>query len=121
MTHREQLTLEAYRKLRPAWERGVEEVLLRQVVLRFRKGVETQRLCELVVDDDDYRQVESGMARCSDHAHDKAPEGGIALPEPEELLEDIELLESWRSSIETRANEPRKRRKARTAGASAGS
>jgi len=120
-SEREQLTLEAYRKLRLAWERGVEEVLLRQVVLRFRKGVETQRLCELVVDDGDYRQVESGTARCSDYAHDKALEGGIALPEPEELLEDIELLESWRSSIEARASETRKRRKACAASASAGS
>jgi energy-coupling factor transporter ATP-binding protein EcfA2 len=108
----ERMTLEAYRKLRLAWERGVEEVLLRQVVLRFRKGIETQRLSELVVDDGDYRQVEAGMARCSDYAHDKALEGGIALPDPEDLLQDIELLESWRASLEARAAETRKRRKA---------
>lgn len=37
-----------------AWERAVEEVLLREVILRFRKGVETQRLAGVVVDDEDY-------------------------------------------------------------------
>lgn len=40
--HRKQ-TIDAYFRLRMAWERAVEEVLLREVILRFRKGVETQR------------------------------------------------------------------------------
>jgi hypothetical protein len=44
----------AYFRLRLAWERAVEEVLLREVILRFRKGVETQRLVSVVVEDSDY-------------------------------------------------------------------
>lgn len=36
------LTVEAYFRLRMAWERAVEEVLLREVILRFRKGVGKQ-------------------------------------------------------------------------------
>jgi len=47
-------TIDAYFHLRMAWERVAEEVLLRNVVLRFRKGVETQRLAQVVIDDDDY-------------------------------------------------------------------
>ena len=47
------LTIEAYFHLRMAWERAVEEVLLREVILRFRKGVETQRLAGVMVEDDD--------------------------------------------------------------------
>lgn len=104
-------TVEAYFRLRLAWERAVEEVLLRQVVLRFRKGVETQRLAEVVVTDEDYATVKAGMSRCSDYAHDKALIGGVAVPDPDELLADINALEAWRSSVEKRGVEMGKKRK----------
>jgi hypothetical protein len=94
------------------WERTVEEVLLRKVVLRFRKGVETQRLAEVVVDDSDYAQVDAGMTKCSNYAHDKALMGGVAVPEPDELLADIAALETWRAQIEKRSGEIAKKRKA---------
>src|SRR6185312_16798256 len=38
------LATNVYADLRRTWERAVEDVLLNQVVLRFRPGVETQRL-----------------------------------------------------------------------------
>lgn len=60
-------------------------MLLREVILRFRKGVETQRLAGVSVEDDDYAQVYAGMTKCSNYAHDKALVGGIAIPEPDEL------------------------------------
>ncbi|MGL6162421.1 AAA family ATPase [Microbulbifer sp.] len=105
-------TVDAYFQLRMAWERAVEEVLLRQVILRFRKGVETQRLAGVVVDDEDYAQVNAGMARCSNYAHDKALMGGVAVPDPDELLADIMALETWRTQIEKRSVETAKKRKA---------
>lgn len=116
--HRKQ-TVEAYFRLRMAWERAVEEVLLRQVILRFRKGVETQRLAEVVVDDEDYAQVNAGMSRCSNYAHDKALEGGIAIPDPEELLADINALETWRLQVEKRSADIGKKRKGGIVAASA--
>jgi hypothetical protein len=85
--HRKQ-TVDACFRLRMAWERAVEEVLLREVILRFRKGVETQRLVGVVVDDEDYAQVNAGMTKCSNCAHDKALLGGVAAPDPDELLAD---------------------------------
>jgi hypothetical protein len=106
------LTVDAYFHLRMAWERAVEEVLLRRVVLRFRKGIETQRLAEVVVDDSDYAQVDAGMTRCSNFAHDKALMGGVAVPDPDELLSDIMALETWRAQIEKRSAETAKKRKA---------
>lgn len=109
--HRKQ-TIDAYFRLRMAWERAVEEVLLREVILRFRKGVETQRLAGVVVDDDDYAQVNAGMTKCSNYAHDKALMGGIAVPDPDELLADITALEMWRAQIEKRGVETAKKRKA---------
>ncbi len=94
-----------------AWERAVEEVLLRRVVLRFRKGIETQRLAEVNVDDTDYTQVDTGMTKCSNCAHDKAFMGGVAVPEPDELLDDILKLEKWRTEVEKRSKDTAKRRK----------
>ncbi|WP_267966380.1 AAA family ATPase [Hydrogenophaga sp. NFH-34] len=115
--HRRQ-TVDAYFRLRMAWERAVEEVLLREVILRFRKGVETQRLAGVVVEDDDYAQVNAGMTKCSNYAHDKALMGGVAVPEPDELLADIMALETWRGQVETRNVNTAKKRKAGPAVAS---
>ncbi|MDX9669593.1 MULTISPECIES: AAA family ATPase [unclassified Pseudomonas] len=111
--HRRQ-TVEAYFLLRMAWERAVEEVLLRCVVLRFRKGVETQRLSGVIVDDNDYLQVTAGMSKCSNYAHDKAMAGDIAVPDPDELLTDIQALEAWRLQIETRSTATSRARKSGT-------
>ncbi len=110
--HRRQ-TIDAYLRLRMTWERAVEEVLLRKVVLRFRKGIETQRLSEVIVDDSDYMQVNAGMTKCSNYAHDKALMGSsVAVPDPDELLSDIMALETWRAKIEKRSSNTAKARKA---------
>lgn len=109
--HRRQ-TVDAYFRLRMAWERAVEEVLLREVILRFRKGVETQRLVGVSVGDDDYAQVNAGMSKCSNYAHDKAMMGGVAVPDPDELLADILTLENWRALVHKRSEDTAKKRKA---------
>ena len=105
-------TVEAYFRLRMAWERAVEEVLLREVILRFRKGVEMQRLAGVVVEDGDYAQVYAGMSKCSNYAHDKALQGGVAVPDPDELLADITELDTWRENIEKRSKVTAQARKA---------
>jgi hypothetical protein len=99
---RKKETVEAYLLLRNAWERAVEEVLLNEVVLRFRKGVETNRLSNVSVDESDYATVREGMSRCSNYIHDKAILGGVAIPEPEDLLDDINALENWRLRLVAR-------------------
>lgn len=104
-------TKEVYRNLRIAWERGVEEVLFRNVVLRFRKSIETTRLSEVVVDDSDYAEISAGMSKCSNHAHDGAVELGIAIPHPDELLADIDALEDWRKRTEARATGTKDKRR----------
>jgi ABC-type cobalamin/Fe3+-siderophores transport system ATPase subunit len=105
-------TVDAYFRLRMTWERAVEEVLLREVILRFRKGIETQRLAGVVVEDGDYAEVYAGMKKCSNYAHDKALQGGVAVPDPDELLADIMALDNWRAGIEARATATAKKRKA---------
>ena len=109
--HRRQ-TVDAYFHLRMAWERAIEEVLLHGVVVRFRQGLETQKLIGVCVEDDDYSQVNAGMAKCSSYVHDKAMMGGVAIPDPDELLKDINALETWRVRIDQRNKDTAKKRKA---------
>ncbi len=97
------LTTSAYGKLRLAWERCVEEVLLNGAVQRFGEGVSTQRLKAVAVTDDDYKQIEGGMSKSSKFEHDAAsPVGRLPIPEPDELLADIESLEAFRAAVDKR-------------------
>ena len=59
-----------------------------------------------------YAQANAGMTKCSNYAHDKALVGGVAVPEPDELLADIMALETWRAQVEKRSGETAKKRKA---------
>lgn len=94
------LTSRAYGDLRLAWERCVEEVLFNGVIQRFGEGVSTQRLKEVAVSDDDYRAIDAGMTKCSKFEHDAAVRvGRLPVPQPDELSEDIEKLESWRDLV----------------------
>jgi len=104
-------TRDAYYHLRMAWERGVEEVLFQGAVTRFGEGISTQKLSYVVVEDVDYQQIEAGMTKSSKFAaHDPALGAHLPTPHPDELLDDIEALEIWRNSIETRKNAIRARR-----------
>jgi hypothetical protein len=110
LEHRKQ-TAQAYLHLRIAWERAVEEVLFGSVVLRFRKGIETNRLAGVSIEDADYATVDQWMTKCSNYAHDQALLGGTEAPDPDELLTDINALDTWRKQIDARREQVRKRRK----------
>ncbi|MRK20091.1 AAA family ATPase [Pseudomonas sp. JG-B] len=105
------LTAACYGRLRLAWERCVEEVLLNGAVQRFGEGVSTQRLKSVVVTDDDYREVETGMSKSSKFEHDAATAvGRLPMPEPDELEQDIEKLSAWRIALDKRLKETAKAR-----------
>lgn len=100
------LTAACYGRLRLAWERCVEEVLLNGAVQRFGEGISTQRLKLVVVTDDDYREVDSGMSKSSKFEHDAATNvGRLPVPEPDELEADIERLAAWRIDLDKRSKE----------------
>ena len=107
-----QRTREAYVEVRMSWERALEEVLFGKVVIRFRKSIMTDRLKNVLVDESDYPEVEAGMTKCSNYAHDKAMEGGPAMPHPDELLADINALDKWRVKVVSRSRALVERRKA---------
>lgn len=104
------LTRDTYYHLRLAWERGVEEVLFQSAVTRFAEGVSTQKLSYVIVEDSDYTKIEAGMTRSSKFAHDPAPSAHLPTPHPDELSADIEALETWRQSVESRKEAIRTRR-----------
>ena len=92
-----------YGRLRDSWERMVEEVLLRDVIQRFRRGIETQKLREVYVDAPDVKTIHFGMAKCSQYAHDAAREAQIPVPPPDEFLRDVEELDKYIAAITARA------------------
>ncbi len=104
-------TIDAYQQMRLTWERAVEEVLFRETVLRFRKGVSTQLLAGVVVEDADYIAIDKGMTKCSKYSHDNALLSGGSVPDPDELIADINALEAWRIEVEKRNSDITKKRK----------
>jgi len=111
-TEATRLSREAYSHLRMAWERGVEEVLLQSTVTRFDEGVSTQRLRGVVVEDGDYDAVNAGMTKSSKFSgHDPAMAAHLPTPHPDELRDDIDKLETWRTSVEARKSAIEARRK----------
>ncbi len=97
------LTTATYGRLRLAWERCVEEVLLNGVVQRFGEGVSTQKLKAVLVTDDDYKQINAGMTKSSKFEHDAAsPVGRLPIPDPDELAKDIDSLEAFRVAVDKR-------------------
>lgn len=102
------LARDLYNDLRMTWERGVEEVLFHEVVLRFRKGVETNRLKKVTVEPEDVTAITAGMSKCSNYTgHDGAQEANVAPPSPDEMEADITALETWRKSVVARREKKR--------------
>ena len=91
-----------YGRLREAWERALEEVLLNGVVQRFRPGIETKRLAKVYdIREADCKAVEEGMTKASAWliGHDQAAVARSPVPGPAELKKDIEALETWVKGI----------------------
>jgi hypothetical protein len=96
-----------YGLLREAWERALEEVLLCKIVERYRPGIQTQQITKLAdVTEDDCRQLEAAMTRCSRwlRGHDQAAAARAPVPAPDELKADIEALENWVKAVNKRRN-----------------
>ena len=94
-----------YSKLRSAWERAVEAVLLDDVIKRMGSAVHTQKLKKLLdIQDDDINIVSENMSKCSrlTEAHDDPLVAPNAAPTIEEFESDIQTLDNWIKSIRKR-------------------
>ncbi|PAU74138.1 AAA family ATPase [Halomonas salipaludis] len=95
-----------YGYLREAWERLVEEKLLNQVVTRFGRAVQTNRLRRLIDDisQSDFDRVEQGMSRCSTYfrGHDSAPAVGDPFPTIQEIEDDLACLSDFNEELQNK-------------------
>ncbi len=94
-----------YGLMREAWEQAAGEVLLNNVVERYRPSIETQRLKYLHdITEEDCKTVESAMAECSRwmRGHDHPAADGTPFPEPADLSKRIEELDAWVQGIRKR-------------------
>ena len=84
-------------RIRNAWERVVEEVLLNESVVRFGLSVQTQRLSGVQVTDDDYKEIHMAMARMSwiTEAHSNAADSVVIYPSIDDLLNEIQYLRDF--------------------------
>ncbi len=98
-----------YSSLRSAWERAVEELLFGNVVVRFRKSINTLELKNVATDitREDCQLIYDEMTRCSNvtDAHDSPGASRSAVSTPDELSDDIERLEDFRKTIDQRRRE----------------
>ncbi len=94
-----------YGKLRETWERAIEEVLLQDVIQRFRPSIETQRLKRVTIELADYIAIEAGMAKCSTWmtGHDSAAAIGSPPPNHDEVAGDLKSLEDFTKALTERA------------------
>jgi hypothetical protein len=99
------LAVYLYGRLRQTWERALEEVLLGDVVQRFRQSIETQRLKNLNdITEDDLKTVKDGMDKSSkwEGGHDHALAINEPFPEPVEIKADIDALEAFVNAVRKR-------------------
>lgn len=97
---------EFYGKLREAWERAVEELLLQDVIQRFRPSIETQRLKRVSIEPSDFVAIEAGMSKCSTWmtGHDSAAAIASPPPTPDEVASDLKAFEDFTDSLKKRAD-----------------
>jgi hypothetical protein len=96
---------EIYAFTREAWEQGVSEVLLNDVVERYRTSIQTQKVKVLFdITEDDCRIVEDGMAECSRwmRGHVEPAADSTPFPRPPHLQKCIHDLDDWVQTIRKR-------------------
>ena len=78
-------------------ERLVEDILLNGVVLRFRRSLQTNgRINSLSkIQVADCKLIEEMMTKYSRYEHSQPKEAPVALPEPDEITTDLNVLQEW--------------------------
>jgi hypothetical protein len=91
-------------EIRIILERLVEHDLLAEVVLRFRRAIQTDnRLIKLHhINKDDCAFLDGMMTKYSRHEHSQPPEIPISLPHPAEFEEDLYKLKAWQAEFAQR-------------------
>lgn len=103
-----------YALLRETWEAAIEEVVFNKTVVRHGSEVQTLRLREVGVTTDQYKTIDVNMSKCSTWmaGHDKSKKLDVHRPAPNELLADINTLNTFVRDCKKAAEVLRKERDA---------
>lgn len=94
-----------YLDMRKAWERLIEEWLIRGIVERFGRGVKPTNVRYLIdTTDEDVATINAAMDKCSKCCHDTATELGASYPDIDELSQDIAEFETYFQQLKKRRN-----------------
>ena len=95
-----------YNLLREAWERLVEEKLLNNVITRFGRSIQTQRINKLIVNitQADYDAIDLGMSNCSTffQGHDTATGLQQRPRKIAEIKADLDLIDGLVTDLNKR-------------------
>jgi energy-coupling factor transporter ATP-binding protein EcfA2 len=94
-----------YDDLRAAWERALEEVAFAHVVMRHRDYIKGRDLIRVsALTERDCQVWTDNFGKCSGYvaAHDESRGRNQAMPEPEELLQDVQALGTWVRDLKAR-------------------
>lgn len=101
----ERAAFRIYDELRASWERGLEDVVFAQVVVRHRDYVNTKRLKAVTVfTEDDANIAHSAYQKCCDYVRSHDPSRGrdASAPPPSDIIADIETLKTWEKDLRDR-------------------
>jgi hypothetical protein len=94
-----------YDDLRAAWERALEEVAFSHVVMRHRDYIHGKNLLRVsALTEQDCKTWTDNYQKCNDYiaAHDASRGRNRPMPEPDELLEDVQALDAWVRDLKQR-------------------
>lgn len=91
-----------YSELRATWERGLEDIVFAGVLQRHRDYINPKNLRKVtVLGDEDVDAFHAGYGKCCDftEAHDPSRGRDEELPEPAEIMSDIQALADWQKDL----------------------
>ncbi|MCW3793802.1 hypothetical protein OM416_19605 [Paenibacillus sp. LS1] len=86
-------------------ERFIETELLSEVVLRFRRSVQTMNKLHKLshITPDDCKMFDEYMTKYSTYEHSQPHEIPVELPEPDELKADMQKVILWSKEFKSRS------------------
>jgi hypothetical protein len=82
--------------IRKVVERAVEEVLLSEIVGRYRRAIHVSKIRDLSrIKPEDTEFLDNLMSKYSAFEHAQAPEGRAVYPDLEEASSDVDALSAW--------------------------
>jgi energy-coupling factor transporter ATP-binding protein EcfA2 len=103
---------EWYSLFRETWEAIIEEIVFNDAIKRFGAEVQTSRLKEMEITDDDYKTIDIYMSKASEwmRGHDKSKALSNNRPSPQEIREDIAKTREFIKSFNKKKDSTRNRR-----------